>query len=81
MAWIKIIDVDEADGQLARLYKAAKARAGKVFNIVRLQSQNPPVLQAGVALYTNVMHRESPLTRARREMLGTVVSRANDCHY
>jgi AhpD family alkylhydroperoxidase len=27
------------------------------------------------------MHGPSPLSRAQREMLAVVVSRANDCHY
>lgn len=81
MAWIKTVDTESAEGPLARAYDAAIKRAGRVFNIVRLQSLNPPVLQSGMALYFNIMHKESPLSRAQREMLATVVSRANDCHY
>lgn len=81
MAWIKIISESEADGLLKRIYDAAMKRAGKVFNILKVQSQNPPVLQAGISLYRDIMHGESPLTRAQREMLATVVSRINRCHY
>ncbi len=32
-------------------------------------------------LYTATMHAPSGLSRAEREMLATVVSRANDCFY
>ncbi|MFQ5461025.1 MAG: carboxymuconolactone decarboxylase family protein [Phycisphaerae bacterium] len=81
MAWIEQIAEDQAEGQLARVYAAGVKRAGRVFNIVRVQSQNPPVLQAGMGLYMAVMHGDSPLTRAQREMMAVVVSRANECHY
>lgn len=81
MAWIKQIANEDAEGQLAKIYEAAIKRGGKVFNIVRLQSLNPSVLQAGMGLYLSAMFKDSPLSRAQREMLATVVSRANDCHY
>ncbi len=81
MAWIKTISPDEAQGLLASLYRAMVERAGRVFNILRLQSLNPPVLRAGVGLYREVMFSQSPLTRAQREMIATAVSRANGCHY
>lgn len=81
MAWIKIIDEDGADGLLARIYNGARQRAGKVFNILKVQSTNPPALQSSISLYTAIMHGESPLSRGQREMLAVVVSRVNNCHY
>ena len=81
MAWIKTVAPDEARGLLATIYKTARARAGRVFGILRLQSVNPPVLRAGVGLYREIMHADSPLSRAQREMIAVVVSRANQCHY
>ena len=81
MAFIELADVSAATGRLARIYEAAVQRAGRVFNILKIQSPNPPVLQASMGLYAAVMHGESPLTRAQREMLAVVVSRTNDCHY
>jgi alkylhydroperoxidase family enzyme len=39
------------------------------------------VLDPAMELYVAVMRGESALTRARREMLAVVVSRANGCHY
>ncbi|HUP43194.1 MAG TPA: carboxymuconolactone decarboxylase family protein, partial [Thermoanaerobaculia bacterium] len=42
----------------------------------------PETLEASVALYLEVMHSDrSPLSRARREMIATAVSRANRCFY
>ena len=81
MAWIKTVNDHEAGGLLAQIYEAARKRAGRVWNILRLQSLNPPVLQSSIDMYLNIMHGESPLLRGLREMIATVVSRANHCHY
>ena len=82
MAWIKTIDPSDATGLLKRLYDAAVKRAGKIFNVIRLQSLRPETLRASTQLYLEVMHSaKSPLSRARREMIATAVSRANACHY
>ena len=81
MAWIETVTPDDAEGLLAKLYKAAIERAGRVFGILRLQSINPKVLRAGGSLYHEVMRADSPLTRAQREMIAVVVSAANSCHY
>lgn len=82
MAWIRTVPPGEATGLLKRLYDEALARAGKVFNVLRIQSLRPEVLRAGVALYQELMlSPRSPLSRAQREMIAVVVSRANGCHY
>ena len=81
MANIAQVPDSGATGKLKSIYEAAIKRAGKVFNIVRLQSLNPESLQASLDLYMATMHAPSPLSRADREMLATVVSRANSCHY
>ncbi len=82
MAWIRTIAPEDADGLLKRLYDAALRRAGKVFNVIRLQSLRPRVLRASTQLYLEVMHSSaSGLSRARREMIATVVSRCNRCYY
>ena len=81
MAWIRTVDAGEAGGDLKPLYDAAVNRAGKVFGIVRLMSPNPAVLEASMALYRAVMFGPSPLSRRRREMIATVVSATNGCHY
>jgi len=81
MAWIATVAESEAEGDLARIYSEAVGRAGKVFNILKVQSSNPGVLDAGIGLYRTIMFGPSPLSRVRREMLATVVSWANACHY
>ncbi len=82
VSWIRTVDPADADGLLARLYDAARRRAGRVFNIIRIQSPRPRVLGASTRLYLEVMHsRASGLSRARREMIATAVSRLNGCFY
>lgn len=81
MAYIRQIDEANATGLLADMYAQAKKRAGRVFGILRIQSQNPQALHAGMELYKTLMFGKSPLSRAQREMLAVVVSRANDCFY
>jgi len=81
MAWIKTVSDEEAEGGLKRFYDAAAKRAGRVFNIVRAMSPNPPVLKASMGIYQAIMYGDSPLPRGLRELLATVVSRVNLCHY
>jgi uncharacterized peroxidase-related enzyme len=81
MAWIKVVEPEEATGALKQEYDAAVERAGKVFNILKVQSLNPQSLQASMQMYRASMFGPSGLSRAEREMLATVVSWANHCFY
>ena len=81
MPHIRLIGEQEATGALQREYDAAIARAGKVFNIVKAMCHNPTVLNRSMELYRAIMFGPSELSRAERELLAVVVSRANDCHY
>ena len=81
MPWIKTIGTGEATGRLKASYEAAIERAGRVFGIVRTMSLAPPVLDSSMELYRRIMYACDGLTRAQRELLATVVSRENDCHY
>lgn len=78
---LRLIEEGEATGALKAQYDAAIERAGKVFNIVKAMSLNPETLSASMDLYRAVMFGPSELSRAERELLAVVVSRANDCHY
>jgi alkylhydroperoxidase family enzyme len=81
MAWIRTVPEGGAEGELQAHYDAAVKRAGKVFGIVRLMSPNPAVLEASMDLYRAIMFGPSPLSRRQREMMATVVSAVNGCHY
>jgi alkylhydroperoxidase family enzyme len=81
MAWIKTVSDAQASGPLKTMFDALIKRAGRVFNIVRVMSPNPPLLRASMTLYREAMHGDSPLSRAQRELLATVVSGVNNCRY
>ncbi len=81
MPWIKVIEPEDATGELKQEYDNAAKRAGKVFNILKVKSLNPSALRASMQLYRATMFGPSRLSRADREMLATVVSWANRCFY
>ncbi|MCZ6477949.1 MAG: hypothetical protein O6851_06520 [Gemmatimonadetes bacterium] len=81
MPWIRQIPIDEATGLLKREFDKAIRRAGRVWNILHVMSLNPRTLKSSMEFYGTVMFGSSPLTRAQRELLATVVSAELDCHY
>jgi alkylhydroperoxidase family enzyme len=81
VAHIRLVEEADADGLLAEEYDAAIERAGKVFNILKAMSLRPEVLRASIALYREIMLGESELSRRERELLATVASAEQGCHY
>jgi alkylhydroperoxidase family enzyme len=81
VAHLRLISEEDADGVLKEEYDAAIGRAGKVFNILKAMSLNPPVLHASMELYKAIMFGESGLSRRERELLATVTSAEQSCHY
>ena len=82
MAWIQIIDEDNATGELKALYDDIVQRRGKMSNIMRVHSLHPSAMQAHMDLYLKIMFsRSGGLRRADRELIATVVSAANGCSY
>ncbi len=81
MPWIRQVPVDEATGLLKQQFDAAMERAGRVWNIVHIMSVNPLVMDGSMRLYGALLKGRSPLSRAQREMLATVVSAEVGCHY
>jgi hypothetical protein len=81
MPWIKTIGPDEATGRLGKTYAASIAQTGKVFGITSSMSLDPRVLDSSMGLYRNIVQEGDALSRRQREMLATVVSKANECHY
>jgi alkylhydroperoxidase family enzyme len=81
MPHVHVLDYDETTGVARREYDAAMRRAGRIWNIVSIQSQLPEVMRDSMRIYQSIMFGPSPLTRAQREMMAVVTSQANDCHY
>ena len=69
MAWIRMIDEDEAEGELAKLYGRLREPWGGVDNIFKVHSLNPASIPGHLELYNTSMRGRSPLTRAQREMI------------
>ncbi len=81
MPRIEVIGPDRATGFLKKQYDAALKRAGRIWHIVSIMSQNPRVLKTSIDFYSALMFGRSPLSRGQREMLAVVVSAANHCVY
>jgi len=79
--WIHQIPIEKATGLLKEEFDAAIKRAGRVWHIVHIMSLNPRILKATMEQYKAILFGPSPLTRAQREMLATVVSAEVGCHY
>jgi len=81
MAWIRMINEQEADTELAAVYDQVKGSRGKLSNIMAVHSLLPQTMQAHMDLYLTVMFDASGLSREEREMIAVVVSTANRCPY
>lgn len=81
MAWIRTIHEDDAEGALREVYDQIEEARGKLSNIMRVHSLHPEAMQAHMALYQTLLFGRSPLRRAERELIATIVSAANGCAY
>ena len=77
MPYIDKVSPEDADGLLDRIFQARTKSAGRLWEIVAIQSLSPESMR----MYGQVMFGESPLSRSHREMIAVVTSQANDCHY
>ena len=81
MPYIEQITLERAKGTVKKELEKAVKRAGRIWNIVQIMSQNGRVMKASMELYGASMFGQSPLSRQQREMLATVVSKTNHCVY
>ena len=82
MAWINMIPEEEAEGELAELYKKYGSReSGMMDHILKIHSLDPPTMETHIQMYRGLMFGPSELSRKEREMIAFVVSVENSCHY
>lgn len=81
MAFIDYIPYDDADDELKTVYERAGAPKRVPANILRIAGPNPKAMNAHLDFYRSIMFQKSPLSRQQREMVATVVSALNQCHY
>lgn len=78
IARIQTIPPGEAQGELQAIYKTLGSYPP---HILQIHSLNPPTLKAHLQYYKRLMFGPSPLSPSLREMIATVVSKENNCHY
>ena len=92
MTWIKTVPYAEADDELRRAIDAERALyppeyalptglTDEAGTIVASHSLIPAALHHSFAAFGALLSPELPLTRRQHEMITTVVSVANRCHY
>jgi hypothetical protein len=92
MTWIKTTPFSEAEGALRAAYEAERALYPGEYaqptgitdergSIVASHSLIPDALYHAFATFGVLMSPDLPLTRRQHEMITTVVSVANRCHY
>ncbi len=81
MTWIRVVEEEEAGGELQEVYESVRSARGKLSNIMRVQSLNPRAMKAHLELYMALLFDRSGLSRAERELIAMVVSAENECSY
>jgi hypothetical protein len=93
MAWIKTIPFEEADAQLQKMLTELRAsypseytepapKASKTNeSIISSHTLIPQAMYHAFAEFSALMSPDLPLERRQHEMIATMVSITNDCHY
>ena len=94
MTWIKTVPASEADEELRRALEETRALypqeyadpvhavpVGEAAGIISSHSLIPEALRHAFSTFAALMSPDLPLSRAQHEMIATVVSAANRCHY
>ncbi len=81
MPLIKVIQPYEAEGELKTIYDNLIQSRGQIAEVHKIHSLNPKALITHMDFYMTLMYGKSPLKRVLREMIGVVVSSANNCKY
>jgi len=81
MPRIKVINHAEATAKFKEIYDELVKSLGQLAEVHKIQSLRPESIIAHMALYMEIMYSRSELSRAERELIGTIVSIANGCKY
>ncbi|OFW43228.1 MAG: hypothetical protein A3J28_17430 [Acidobacteria bacterium RIFCSPLOWO2_12_FULL_60_22] len=82
MAWIKLVQEDEATGTVREIYRrhrVAFGREGAVGEIVKVFSLRPDLLEARVAFGNTMTFGGSGLGRFREELIAVSISALLKC--
>lgn len=82
MTYVPFIDVDEAEGELKAHYREiAQGVNGRVSPLLKTLSINIGGLGGFHKFYSAITAGSSTLGRRKEEMIATVISTLNLCHY
>ena len=81
MAFIKLFKFEESSGLLKKEYEKGMRRAGRIWNVLTIQSQTPEILKDSMNLYGSTMFGNSNISRFESELLAVVTSISNECEY
>ena len=81
MAFIKLFKFEESSGLLKKEYEKGMRRAGRIWNVLTIQSQTPEILKDSMNLYGSTMFGTSNISRFDSELLAVVTSISNECEY
>lgn len=81
MPFIKVINENDADGELKEIYNSITSARGKLSNIMRIHSLLPQTMIKHLEFYSSIMFSKTSLTREEKELIAVVVSSANKCDY
>nr|WP_299172905.1 peroxidase-related enzyme [uncultured Allomuricauda sp.] len=82
MSWIKVVDYENADGHLRKIYDRVKGPNNNIDNVLSIHSLRPHSLVGHMALYKNVLHNSNnELPKWYLEAIGVYVSYLNQCDY
>jgi alkylhydroperoxidase family enzyme len=81
MAWIRTVSEEQATGGLAEIYSEIRRTFPAVPNVIKAFSQRPELLDQIRRVAMTATFGGSRLTRPQEEMIATVVSSLNRCHY
>ena len=81
MAFIKLFKFQDSTGLLRKEYEKGIRRAGRIWNVLTIQSQTPEILRDSMRLYNSTMYGNSNVQRFDRELLAVVTSISNECEY
>ena len=81
-AWISMVEDEEADDQLKKIFDVARTPHGTLDNVMRIHSLRPASMIGHVTLYKSVLHSdEITLPLWFLEVIAAYVSILNSCEY
>lgn len=81
-AWIEMIDLEDAQGEVLEMYELVKSPHGTVDNVMRAHSLRPHTMKGHVTLYRSVLHHpNNTVPFWFLEVVASYTSFLNKCDY